>query len=492
MTDTPDSDAQEMDLLPSGIEGLDTILKGGFLRGGIYLVQGEPGAGKTILGNQLCFNHAAAGGRALFVTLLAETHARMLMHHRRLAFFDQSSIPHNLSYVSAFRTLEEEGLTGLLQLLRREIGRRGVSLLVLDGLTAVRESSRSDLEFKKFIHGLQAQATLVDCTVFLLSSVLVRPPPPEHTMIDGVVELASHLFGRRAERTLEVMKRRGLGYLRGRHSFRITDAGLVVFPRVEALLGKPAREEPIDGPRLSTCIPALDAMLGGGLLHSSTTLLIGPSGCGKTIAGLQFLGGASAEQPGLFFGFFETPARLHIKTKHLALPIERAIAAGHVEIIWQPMTEGLLDEVGNRLLEAVLRRRVRRLFLDGIAGLERLAVEPERVVLFMTAVSNELRGLGVTALFTDEADILGPGDLPLGGLRLREASGLSDNVVVMRFVELGTRLERVISVLKVRDSNFQHRLRGYTIAAGGIAVDADSARAEAILAEALGQRVREG
>jgi circadian clock protein KaiC len=132
------------------------------------------------------------------------------------------------------------------------------------------------------------------------------------------------------------------------------------------------------------------------------------------------------------------------------------------------------------------------LFLDGIAGLERLAVEPERVVLFMTAVSNELRGLGVTALFTDEADLLGPGDLPLGGLRLREASGLSDSVVVMRFVELGTRLERVISVLKVRDSNFQHRLRGYTIAAGGIAVDADSARAEAILAEALGQRVREG
>jgi len=492
MTETPDRDERGMDLLASGVEGLDTILKGGFLRGGIYLVQGDPGAGKTILGNQLCFNHAAAGGRALFVTLLAETHARMLTHHRGLAFFDQSIIPHELFYVSAFHTLEDEGLAGLLQLLRREIERRRVSLLVLDGMSMARESSRSGLEFKKFIHSLQAQATLADCTTFLLSSLVERPPPPEHTMLDGVIELASHLFGRRAERTLEVVKRRGLGYLRGRHSVRITDAGLVVFPRVEALLSKPTREESVDGPRLSTCAPALDAMLGGGLPRGSTTMLIGPAGCGKTTAGLQFLGGACAEQPGLFFGFFETPARLHVKAKQLGLPVERAIAAGHVDIMWQPMTEGVLDEVGNRLLEAVQRRKVRRLFLDGLTGLQKLAAEPGRVVHFMAALSNELRGLGVTTLFTEEADLLGPADLPLGGLRLREASGVSDNIVVMRFVELRTRLERVVSILKVRDSDFQHRLRVYTIGAGGIAVDKDSERAEVILAEALGRRVREG
>jgi circadian clock protein KaiC len=233
-------------------------------------------------------------------------------------------------------------------------------------------------------------------------------------------------------------------------------------------------------------------MLGGGLPHGSTTMLIGPAGCGKTTAGLQFLGGASAEQPGLFFGFFETPARLHVKAKQLGLPVERAIAAGDVDIMWQPMTEGVLDEVGNRLLEAVQRRKIRRLFLDGLTGLQKLAAEPGRVVHFMAALSNELRGLGVTTLFTEEADLLGPADLPLGGLRLREASGVSDNIVVMRFVELRTRLERVVSILKVRDSDFQHRLRVYTIGAGGIAVDKDSERAEAILAEALGRRVREG
>ncbi len=488
MTETPDGGGQAVDLLPSGIAGLDTILKGGFLRGGIHLIQGDPGAGKTILGNQLCFNHVAGGGKALFVSLLTETHARMLTHHRRLEFFDEAAIPAAVYYISAFRTLEEDGLPGLLQLLRREVQARNVSLLVLDGLITVQTSAGSPREFKKFIHGLQAQAVLADCTMFLLSSVVTRPPPPEHTMVDGVVELASHLFDRRAERTLEILKRRGLGFLRGRHSYRITDAGLVVFPRIEALLGKPMQEDRIEGPKVSTCVPQLDEMLGGGFPGNSTTILIGPSGSGKTTAGLQFLGGSSAEEPGLFFGLFETPARLRVKARQLNLPIERSLRMGDVELIWQPMTEGVLDEVGSRMLEAVLRRKVRRLFFDGLTGLEKLAPEPARLNPFLAALSNEFQGLGVTTVFTQEADLLGPADLPMRGLSLREVSGIAENVIVMRFVELRTRLHRMISVIKVRDSDFQHRTRGYAIAEGGITVDEGSERAEAILAMALGRR----
>ena len=97
---------QPIERVASGIEGLDTILNGGFLRGGIYIIMGPPGAGKTILGNQICFNHVANGGRVVYVTLLAETHGRMLAHMRSLSFFDPKPITNSLYYISGYRELQ--------------------------------------------------------------------------------------------------------------------------------------------------------------------------------------------------------------------------------------------------------------------------------------------------------------------------------------------------------------------------------------------------
>src|SRR5689334_3608757 len=111
------TDDGDIERLPSGIAGLDSVLRGGFLRGGLYIIQGVPGTGKTIFGNQICYTHTAAGNRVLYVTLLAENHARMLLHLRQLRFFDQSVIPDPLSYISGFQILEDEGLKGLLVLI---------------------------------------------------------------------------------------------------------------------------------------------------------------------------------------------------------------------------------------------------------------------------------------------------------------------------------------------------------------------------------------
>jgi circadian clock protein KaiC len=124
--------------IPTGVPGLDAVLRGGFLRGGIFIIQGSPGAGKTILGNQICFHHVAKGGRALYVTLLAENHARMLLHIGQLGFFEEAAIPDRLYYVSAYRVLEQEGLPAVLNLLRREVQAREASILVLDGLSGHR------------------------------------------------------------------------------------------------------------------------------------------------------------------------------------------------------------------------------------------------------------------------------------------------------------------------------------------------------------------
>jgi circadian clock protein KaiC len=480
---------RRIELLRSGIDGLDSVLNGGFPKGGISIIQGTPGAGKTILGNQLCFHHVSQGGRALYVTLLAENHARMLQHMGQLSFFDAGMIPERLYYISAFGVLEEQELKGLLDLLRREVQARDVSLLVLDGLVSVEETAASSREFKKFIHELQAQATLTDCTMFLLTGAPTKPISAEHTMVDGVLELRSELYGRRAERDLEVHKMRGIGVIRGRHSMRITNDGVEVYPRLEALLSVPSVRGQISGGSISTGLRELDEITGGGLPCCSTTLLVGAAGVGKTTLGLHFLSQCTPKAPGLLIGFYETPDALVLKAEQLKLPLRKLIDSGVVEVLWQPTTEGVIDQIGHRLLDALRRRHVKRLFIDGIGGFQRLAAESERLGPIFAAFNNEFCSRGVTTIYTAEADVGGGVDvsMPLAGLSLQGVSPVAQNILLMRYVELRSRIHRMISALKVRDHRIEPTMYVYTITGKGIRIDTDADRAEAILLEARGR-----
>lgn len=478
--------APSLPRLASGIAGLDTILRGGFLRGSITIVQGKPGVGKTILGNQLCFRHAAAGGRALYVTLLAEDHTRMLMHMAQLAFYDASAIPDGVYYVSAFPVLEAEGLPGLLALLRREIRARDSSLLVLDGLVSAERRASSGMEFKKFIHELQSQATLADCTMFLLtSSARGRDTvTAEHTMVDCVVRMRDRQLDWRTERDLEIRKRRGDGFLGGRHALRITGEGIEVFPRLESLYAVP-RPAQIGGPRASTGITGLDRLLHGGLPSGSTTVVLGPPGAGKTTLGLQFLG-ADPSHPAVHLTLFESPSALAFKTRSLALPAAAMQEEGRIATLWQPTTEGLLDQVAIRLLGAVREQGAKRVFVDGLGGLMKLTDDIRRLPHLFTALAHELRALGVTSLFTLETEDLfaSDGALPVSGLSPASVSAIADNLIALRLIEQGAGLVRTVSVLKLRDSGMDTRLHSFEVAHGGLHVAATPAEAERALAAA--------
>jgi circadian clock protein KaiC len=468
-----------LERVPTAIPGLDTVLRGGFLKAGIYIVRGDPGAGKTILGNQFCFNHAAAGHHAIYVTLLAETHDRMMQHMQTMSFFEPARIPDGLYYVNGFRVLEEDGIKGFINLLRHEIRTQNATLLVLDGLIAIEESSESDLDFKKFIHELQAHIAIEGCTALLLTNDRRNTYHPEDTMVDGLIELHDVLFGTQAERELEVRKLRGTDALRGRHSFRITDGGIVVYPRIEALLARPSAVDQWPDERCATGVNQLDAMIGGGIPRSTTTLVLGASGSGKTSLGLHFLSRSSAQEPGLFFGFYETPLRLRVKAAGIGIKLDGLIEQGHLEILWHPPTEDILDALGNRLVEAVRRRRVKRLVIDGLLGFQEIAADrPHRIGRFLTALANELRVLNVTTVYTAETRNL------IGGVIEGPTIGLStiaENLILLRYVEIRSQLRRLISVVKVRDSDFDSSLREFHITANGIELAPTFDSAEAIL-----------
>ncbi|MDE1179850.1 ATPase domain-containing protein [Paraburkholderia sp.] len=449
--------------LRSEVPGLDTILGGGLVDGSSYIIQGRPGAGKTILANQIAFAHARQGRRVLYITLLAESHDRLFQSLSTLSYYDASRLGHELTYLSLFRTLREEGLSALVRTLRQELLRQGSSLLVLDGLLNARESGSTNLDVKAFVAELQAHAAFTGCTVLFLTSARIDDSSPEHTMVDGVIELQEELMGVRTVRNMRVAKSRGSSALGGTHQYEIGDDGIVIYPRLEAEFNRPSEPESLDSRRFPSGVRAFDEVVHGGLPEASITVLAGPAGSGKTTFGLNYLRLATPEAPALHFGFFETPARLALKARTLGIDIAALVESGALHILWNPPTENLVDGLAHQLLHAVRELRVRRLFLDGLAGFERSSLDRSRITAFFAALTNELRATGVTTVATWETR-------DAGGLPPTDLSpvilSLMDNLAVLRQVEIDGELRRALSVIKVRDSDFKSSVHEVRIVPG--------------------------
>ncbi len=470
-----------MSRVPTGISGLDTILNGGLLRGGCYLVLGAPGAGKTILCNQMCFNHARAGGRVIYITLLSESHTRLIAHLRGLTFFDPAFVADAVQYFSGYSVLQRGGLRGLLELVRQEARAQQATLVVLDGLSTIETLVDDDMSIKVFIHDLQIALDFMGCTTLLQAQPIEEHAVQLYTMVDGVIALHDETWDLHTIRELEVTKFRGSGYLRGRHRFEITDAGITVYPRLEATAARAPDTGARD--RVGFGIASLDTMLDGGLLAGSSSLLLGPPGSGKTVLGLHLLAaGARANEPGLYFGFYEPPPRLIATANNVGLTFDAAATRGLIHILWQPPLENLLDVLAERLMRAVREHGIRRLVVDGIDGFADAAIRPGRLNRLLAALFNELRAEGVTSLWTRSTT-----ELFNASLRLPASAGaeLVDNLIYLRYVELHSQLYRLISVLKMRESGYDPAIHEFRISSEGIAVQPTSESAESILRQAL-------
>lgn len=454
--------------LVTGIRRFDDIVAGGLLRGRVYLIGGVPGSGKTIFGNQLCFERAVAGEHSLFVTLLAESHARMLSHLNGMAFFDEAAVGTKIHYLNAFATLEKKSLDAVRDLLRKLITQHDARLLVVDGIHALRSYAPNENAYQRFIRELQAIATLLDCTTVLLTPTFSEQDPSA-AMVDGVVELSHHQFGPRAVRELTVHKFRGSPCLLGRHEVEINDGGIIVHPRTEVAFAKPPERATEDRKRVPFGIPSLDKMLHGGVLTSSTTMLLGAPGTGKTILGLKFLAeGARRGEPGVYFGFYETPPRLLEKARSLGIDLEGAQQSGSLEIQWQPPLEQNLDSLAERLLERIRERNVGRLrlFIDGVAGFRDAAAYPDRLRRFFAALTHQLRELDVTTMVSEETALFHANiDLPN-----EDFASVVENIVFLRHLEHGSELRRLIAILKSRESEYDSHIREFYISRKGISV----------------------
>lgn len=452
--------------LPTGVPGLDTVLCGGLLPRGVYIVQGGPGEGKTILANQFCYSRAEQGERSLYVTLLAETHHRLLRHLRHMQFMAAQPSEDRVFYESAFDTLRNQGLEGVLRFLMRNAKNRKASIIVLDGLFALEETTESERTFREFINDVSAFADMSGSTVLLLTNSDRNGGSPEFTMVDGWIELGSEEEGSRSYRYLKVRKFRGSGFISGRHVAEISNQGFHVYPRLEAVSGhEPAvcmREV-----RVSTGVRRLDELIEGGVPYSSTTAILGPSGVGKTTTGLAFICQSTREEPGLIFGFYEDEGRLRRRSESLGLNLGELLDSGVVELIHYPPTEVLIDKLAEHLLEAVDRRGVQRLFLDGVDGFMQATVTPHRIARFFSALTAALRARGVTTMLTLAiAEIVGG----KSAITASSISAVAENIILLRYAELESTLHRTIGIIKMRESGFSPHLHELYLGREGLVI----------------------
>ncbi len=286
-------------------------------------------------------------------------------------------------------------------------------------------------------------------------------------MVDGVITLRDQTTQAYSTRYLSVQKFRGSGYLRGDHAYDITESGITLHPRTEALYTAP--RQTAGGEREAMLFGAanLDAMIEGNLLSGSTTIIYGAPGTGKTVLGLQFLHeGVLRAQPGLYFGFYEQPQRLLTSADHLGLNLRDATERGLLEWVWQPPLEQDIDALAARLLTAVERGGVRRLVIDGLDQMRQTAFPRERFPHFFAALSNELRARDATCIISYESQ-----EILAATVTLPDNIGsIVDNVFFVRPVEVRGRLHRYFSIFKVREGGYDHTIRELQVGGSGVDV----------------------
>ncbi len=472
--------SHRISLLGTGIAGFDEILGGGLPAGSLYLIQGLAGSGKTTLASQVAFMQARAGRQVMLLTLIAESHAKMLNHVSNFDFFDDSLVGQQIQMLSGYASLASDGLRGLLRLISAELNRHRPGMLVIDGFRSVRDSGPSDLNLSEFMHALNALVFTMNCTTLLLSPVEGNMPESENTLVDGVIELSQHEAGMQLVREIKVFKLRGANHLLGKHVFEINQSGVEIFPRFEATATRAGKVPGTSDRYVSVGIPSWDRCIGGGVVSGSLTCLLGSPGVGKTLMGLHFIEqGLKDEQQCLIVGFYESPERLLAKARKAGMQLDGYLESGALQMLWQLPLETLCDDLAKRMLDNIGRRGVTRLLIDGVDGLRSIVVQQQRVRPFLVALTNELRSRGVTTFITEQLPYFRESRPQVDP----SSSQLYENMMLLEYVARNDVNRRQISVMKLRENGYDGANRLMNISDAGIEIDGLAMTSPAPLAD---------
>lgn len=461
--------------LSTGVPGLDLIMGGGVPEYSFNLIAGEPGSGKTTLAQQFVFENATPERTALFFTILGEPTVKMLRYQQQFTFFDPKKVGTVIRFVNLSDDANERGLEGVLERIVREVEQSGAGIVVVDSFRSLIGDAAADsaaFVLQSFVQRLALHLTTWQVTSFLVGEYRPedRSANAVFTIADTILWMSQSPDNNSVVRKMQVVKIRGRAQMPGLHTFRITDGGLQVFPRLFLSVGEQERET--SQGRVSTGVPGLDKMMGGGVPAGDALLVAGPSGSGKSVLATQFIAeGGRRGEPGVLVVFEEHPKEYLHRAEGFGLPVREMVDGGTLEALYLRPLDLSPDETLHEIREAVRRVGARRVVIDSMSGFE-LALAPTFRADFRESLYRlvgALTGVGITVLITMEAAV-GQDE---SRFTPNVISFLADDLISLRYVEVDKQLRRVAAVVKMRGSQHSKAWREYEITDRGFVLGGD-------------------
>lgn len=445
----------------SGCPGLDDVLVGGLPSGHVYLLEGEPGTGKTTLALQFMAEGLRNGEKVLYVTLsesradllsVARSHGLQLEGIRILELRPNEEDLKPEGQYTVFHPAEIE-LNDRVQTIVKEVNELRPDRLVIDALSEVRMLAKDPLRYRRQILSLKEYLPS-NCTVLLLDDRTSREVDLElHSIVHGVVALSKIPveYGK-TRRRLEVTKLRGCAFREGYHDYLIRTGGVIVFPR---LIASEYEEFPANRGMVESGIAELDSLVGGGLDRGTSTLLLGPAGCGKTTIVIRWaVTAAERGEKASIFLFEETISTLIQRASGLGMDLRRHIQSGRIKITHLDPAEMSSGEFVELARHAVEREHTRTVVIDSLNGFLQAMPGEQFLALHLHELLTYLNHRGVVTLMVlAQTGMIGAIQTPA------DISYLADNILVLRYFEAQGEVRQAISMIKKRSGAHEHTIR---------------------------------
>ncbi len=467
------------ELISTGIEGLDTLLAGGLRPGTCALIEGQPGTGKTTIGSQFVYDGCSRGEPGIIVTfeqLPEQIYADLGKFGWDLRDLEQRGLLKVICTSPEVFLDQLSSADGIIDVMIREMGARRI---VVDSVSHLLQLAESPRELRSQVYGMFSGLRRAGLTSMVTKEIAgpdsVGAAFEEYladTVISLVFEIGSDYYRRRY---VEVLKCRGQNHFYGKHTLKLGSHGAEVYPR---RADRPfCRHQP--GPPLSTGIEGLDEMLTGGIKRGQAVLVAGSAGVGKTTLGLSFLcSGAVAGEPGVYVSFQEPPDALAALADGFGMPVGQLQKDKTLSFMHFPPVHLRTDELMAQLEDRVSSVGAQRVVIDSITDLALAGQDTRRLRETVYILCTMLKQHAVTAMMVSEVPEL----FGQSYVTSEHISIIADGVILMKYVEMESEIQRAISVLKMRGSDHDKGIRRFTIDGDGIHVHSRFEGTEGLMA----------